>query len=418
MTGRNILLSIILVLICSFQNNINAQDFWYPYSNIDSVIIQKVVVKPSGEIFATGGGVFRSIDHGTSWVELGPCTATDQGIAIDSYGSIYVEGCDTIFKSFDNGDSWLPVFTAPHGLWSYSMKTGYDSIVLMGGVIAGAIVRSGDYGATWKIVLTFPGGSWQWVTDFLFSTDGVIYATTVHAEYGDPTLFKSTDYGNTWTAILTWGSGDAYTYSVAEDLQGNILLGSLGDGLYRFYDVNPPLFSRLTPGTIVNGIVVNGNDKYYLSTSDEGGPGHGGCIVFDNNDSSWIQQNSGMNNTFSGGMTVDETGHLLLWGDGGIYRSNDVIITDVKPQKDLPKPGFSIYPNPCNKYFVINRNNPSLKNKLSQIMILGNDGKLLFQETGNFTFPLKLNMDGYPKGLLCLSIWNAGHYYTYKIIHD
>ena len=419
-------LVLFLLLTCFFQKNIVAQDFWYPYSQIDSVNIWNLVVNSYGDMFASTtnplslpnhGGIYRSTDHGTSWSNVGPFpNIGGMGMDIDSYGSIYITAWNNIYKSSDNGYSWDSIYSN-FNITIYDIKTGYDSIVLMGGMGGVGIVRSGNYGLTWNEVLPFPGSD-QWITDFVFSSNGVIYATSVHADNGDDTFFKSEDFGKTWIPIPTGDCGCGYSYSAAEDQQGNILMGSIGSGLFRFYNTNPPTFIQLTPFTTVNGIVKTSDNKYYLATSDNPIPGYGGCMVYNAVDSSYIQQNSGLNIDNSEGMICDELGHLLIYAYGHIYRSNEAIITGLNPNKNIPVKGSQINPNPCNDFILITNNEPTLKKGITRITILGIDGRIYYKEAGLFSFPMKVSVEKLPQGLLFISIENDVYQDRLKLIHQ
>ena len=155
-----------------------------------------------------------------------------------------------------------------------------------------------------------------------------------------------------------------------------------------------------------------------MSASTDAGQLLGGCIIFDANDSTWMQQNSGMNIGTSYGITYDESGHLLIWGGNLIFRSNDIIISDANSKAKQRGEELSIFPNPCKEFIFINLNNHCVSNENIKITILGSDGKQYFQDLGFFNFPVKLSIENYPIGLLCVLIELGGHHYIFKVIHS
>jgi len=329
-----------------------AQDFWQSMNVPDSSYIMNVKVNSSGDIFLGEQNTYslpnysaiqRSSDHGMTWIPVCPTAyGVVAGIDINQLGNIYAESMDTIFESVTNGDSWE---NRGYCGMSSVLKCGFDSIMLKGGYDYTAIVRSGDHGATWKVVLVL-SGLWPWVTDFAYADNGMIYASIRVTDSGESGVYRSNDLGNTWEPF---GLNNYAVYSVAMDNNGNLLAGTLGQGFFR-YDMSTQQWTNLIDNTSIMGIFVSADNKFYLASSDMPTFNNlGGCIIYNDNDGTYYNQNSGLADHFmSDGITIDEERYLLLWGSGLLFKSIEQVITDVNSQpKTKPQNTFSNYPNPA-----------------------------------------------------------------------
>ena len=417
---------ILLLLGClGFFQNLPAQDFWEPMTIPDSSRIRDVMVNPSGDIFLgesksfsipDHGGIQRSGDHGATWTPICPqAYGNGNSLSIDQFGHIYASATNSIFKSENNGDSWVNL-----GYYEFGsvLECGFDSILLKGGYDYTAIVRSGDYGATWKEVFTLLEGQWSYVTDFVFAGNGMIYASVEISDLSESGVYRSTDLGNTWEPF---GLDEYAVMSVAMDNNGNLLAGAMSRGLFR-YDMATRQWTNLFDNTTVNGILVTQDNKFYLATSDMPTFSNlGGCIVYDDNTGTWYNQNSGLlaDHFTSGGITVDEEGYLLLWSEGGsLYKSTEQVITDVPSQPgNRSQNSFYNYPNPFTDQTYLYYKNENEKIREVEIRVFGADGKLYYHFTGETTSPFLLTTEKYPPGLYSVIVNDHGNHRVIKIIH-
>ncbi len=415
---------ILLLLGClGFFQNLTAQDFWEHMNIPDSSSVVDIMVNSSGDIFLGEskyfsvpdyGGIQRSGDHGATWTPVCPrAYGHGNSLSIDQFGHIYASVSDSIYKSENNGDSWINL---GYGGFGHTLECGFDSIVLKGGYDYTAIVRSGDYGATWKEVFTLLEGLWSYVTDFAFASNGMIYASVRISDMSESGVYRSTDLGNTWEPF---GLDDYAVMSVAMDNNGNLLAGTMSQGLFR-YDMTTQQWTNLLDNTTVNGIIVTQDNKFYLATSDMPTFSNlGGCIVYDDNTGTWCNQNSGLSDHFiSDGITVDKDGYLLLWAGGLLFKSTEQVITDVQPQSNaISQNMFFNYPNPFTDHTSIFYDTGNEKTREVEIRVFDMNGKLYFHHSGKTSFPFLLNTEMYPPGLYSVVINDQGKHSRIKIVH-
>ncbi len=198
------------------------------------------------------GGMWRSIDGGTSWVRVTPfdrtqsvsCVAQDTrpgktnvwyygtgeyiGNSASGNFSANYRG-DGIFKSIDNGATWTQLASTKEGLpqdfgrFKYIWRMATDPVRSDSDVVyaaaMGGIYRSNDGGDSWNLVLG--GGSrWSSTTDLAITSTGVLYATlnsyavipSTGAGSGNSTyrgMWRSED-GLNWVKITPTGYPSAY----------------------------------------------------------------------------------------------------------------------------------------------------------------------------------------------------------------
>jgi hypothetical protein len=418
-----------VIIFLSLQQELWSQNFWEQIPFSDSALIFTAKVNIEGDIFLavqnswtlpSPQGIFRSTDHGASWQNVSPSGVSIggncRGLDIDSYGNIFTWRSETIFKSGNNGLSWIPIYSdIDHNFFINTIKSGFDSVILVGGYGQHGILRSGDYGATWSIVYSLPISSWQSFTDFLYDPTGKIYACSVHPESGYQSLLESNDVGKTWNPILSSQYVGGLN-ALALDNQGNLLLGSQGHGLCRL-NLSTHEYSYLTPSTTVTGILVSTDDKYYLATNDETYPGHGGCLIYDNSNNSFIQQNSGLSDRFCKGIITDESGHLLIFGDW-LHRSVESIITDVRIYQWNSDFSFRCFPNPAYEYVIIDQCNGFCLFSKMHITIYDITGKKHLDENKKIKFPLRIDLAAYPTGLFFVNIESGSQQFSVRFLHS
>ena len=160
------------------------------------------VIKSNQYILAatenTGPGVYRSSDHGSTWIETSGMA--DQSVRSFTKNSLYIFACTWgggVFRSNDDGGTWQSL-----GLNNNGFRSIYAAgeTIFVGGE---KIYFSTNNGDTWESrQLPYPAGdTWCFYYD-----NGILYA-------GDMGLYYSTDLGNTWQL----------KYGVSFDNQGNAI---------------------------------------------------------------------------------------------------------------------------------------------------------------------------------------------------
>ncbi len=195
-----------------------------------------VVWAGTGESFlirpahAIGNGVYKSVDSGRTWVNMGlQPTARISRVIIDPHNSnvVYVAALGNtntpqqergVYKTTDGGKSWTRVLfvdentgcsdlsidpqhpdTLYAAMWQIDIKTWK----LSSGGPGSGIYKTTDGGATWKPLRNgLPGGPDHPVgktsVDVAVSSPGIVYALI---EDKTPGLYKSEDAGEHWTLL-------------------------------------------------------------------------------------------------------------------------------------------------------------------------------------------------------------------------
>jgi len=367
------------------HNSSVPQDFWHHINTLQDHVIQSIVTDSNGYIYIAAGsqinnsmGLYVSFDNGQSFKSTdligSPCRDCD----ISSSQRIYALGGNWtmgfgVFKSEDQGTSWTHLFYV--GDW-YSLKCGFDSIILVGCNRMEGILRSGDYGQTWDTAFSITSNLSQWFTDFAYATDHVIYASSRNPFEGDRGVYFSEDYGNTWQYL---GLNEE-AISLEVDNYNNLLVGTVGSGLFR-YNKNEAQWEWLVYSTTVNDIVVSPDDRIFLAML--GTPNfNGGVMISPDNGNTFYYVNSGLIPDYNvGNFAFDEFGRMYCTEINNtfsdLYLSNDTIITSVEILRKIENIPFTKYPNPCKDFIEIK----SLNNKcpINEISIFTTSGIALFK---------------------------------------
>ena len=246
----NCRLSLACSLLFNFASTARADNFWVPFSNppggpascfaIDTT--QDAVFAGAGWLTAynginNGGTVYRSLDHGATWVDVGDdirvASVQNSRVRTIAAGTtgIILAGADVgIYRSVDGGNHWS---LSNSGLGSTNIRgLAFDPNGLAYVSVPAAVLTSGDNGASWTnagsgmtsanplnfafgpgyvLLATRDGmfkriGSGAWLpvnnglTDLRLdgvhrSAAGVLYAAT------DSGLFRSTDDAGNWSPV-------------------------------------------------------------------------------------------------------------------------------------------------------------------------------------------------------------------------
>ena len=83
--------------------------FWQQTNGPSGGPVGSLAINRAGHVFASGGGIFSSMDHGETW-SLTSLT-TGGTLVINNAGHIFVGAFGGVFRSMDNGESWTQVNT-------------------------------------------------------------------------------------------------------------------------------------------------------------------------------------------------------------------------------------------------------------------------------------------------------------------
>jgi len=229
-------------------------------TNLDT---RTIVIKNDGTVFCGAGFsnsdqgvIFRSTDNGNNWVraDTGIAWSTHlNAMAVDITGNIYAGAYDGVYKSTNNGSSWINIGGA-----GGAKELAFNS--------TGDLFLASYGGGFWKL----PDGDTTWVD--LTSNIGSNYIFTLFIGSNDYIYThqkRSTDNGQTWT---NYSVGE-FVYAVAENSAGHLFFGTndYGQGVYRSFDFGSTweLISNglPTPGLDINSLAVDSEDYLYAGTN-------------------------------------------------------------------------------------------------------------------------------------------------------
>lgn len=267
-------------------------------------------------------GVFRSTNNGVSWTIVGsgfPPNSDVNALAINSLGHIFagtpytgVASSSGLFLSTDNGNSWqqtaLRVTTVLCLLFN-------SSGMLFVGTNSDGIFRSIDNGTTWVQINS--GIRTNRIMCLAIDSTGIIYAGT------DSGVYRSSNNGSTWAQVNS-GLTSSYVLSLAVNPSGTIFAGTNGGGIFRSTD-NGSTWTQLNIAT------SSSRAFFSLSVSPTGlifaGPYGDGLYRSTNNGDTW-QKCGGIPNTFVLALASGPNSQVMAGIDNPgsyqrVYRSTD-----------------------------------------------------------------------------------------------
>lgn len=393
-----------------------SQDFWEMIPTPDTLRTSDIACKNNGTLFISNygkGGVYRSFDQGDNWQLAGFKGLNIVSIAVNpATDDVFVQGIDHsqssyfgIFKSSDNGNNWQAVYLPDFSFDNIRQyRCGFDSIMFAGAVRY--IFRSADHGQTWDVAHFSNAANYVEVfTDFAFSPDGIIYATSARMYSDCGKLWRSLDTGLTWEEI----GGCNFYDSMAIDSSGKILIG--GEGLFR-YDPVTQVWEQLLPSFYrPDDIIVAPNQNIYIGCNLTG-ISIGGVLVSENNGQTFTAINSGIDWIDVMRLKPDNIGRLLVV-NGDVLRSIDTLITNTSYNSLNTNSRLFIYPNPVESYFTVQT--PEIFGAKIIVSIYSITGIKLYEETVNngnrIRFP-----SGLMPGIYIVTAQGARYKTTAKII--
>ena len=225
-----------------FRSTDNGES-WYGFDVNQNLTLYQtfcLAINARGHILAgiEGGGIFRSTDNGDSWVQLNTGTSQNtyvRALAINPAGHIFAgtsqgtiggPSAPGIYRSTDNGDSWM---LDSNGLGNRDVSVlAISSSGQIYAAAGGSVFCSTDNGDSWRQKST--GLTAPWVYQFAFNSRGDIFALAANGD-GSSQIFRSTDNGDSWLAVgeNPFGTGlDA----IVIDKEGYIIAGTEA-GVFR-----------------------------------------------------------------------------------------------------------------------------------------------------------------------------------------
>lgn len=274
-------------------------------------------------VFAgTEGGVFKSTDNGETWIPfnngLGGNVVYE--LAVDRNSRVYAAlSQGGIFRSELNADNWVSISPRDTTAWAVALNSAGH---IFAGTSAG-LYRSTDDGANWEEKNSgLPGAV---ILSLSINSVGHIYAGTNMAG-----VFRSTDGGDIWApTALVIGAILAIELNSDDDVFAGMLTGIPGQGI-RFSWDNGVVW-RLPDGgftpSIVYDVAVNSDDFVFA-----GGDGDGVLRSIDEG-VNWETKNSGLTSTIIYSLALDKDERLYAGSDSGYvyYTFNPTTIPPIDP---------------------------------------------------------------------------------------
>ncbi|MGA2625184.1 MAG: hypothetical protein ABSF91_15110 [Bacteroidota bacterium] len=227
---------------------------------------------------ADPGGIFRSFDHGDSWLPCDTGLADRNILAMTTCGNVLLAGTEMsgIFRSTNDGNNWFPAgvgFTD----FNASAFAVWDSLVLVGSR-SGGVYASVDSGATWTLVSR---PSWLGISSLAIQPDPAAAGhLRLFAADQFRGLFRSTDNGSTWVPS-GYGLTDSLVGPLAVVPDGNgsggtmLMAGTFTGGAFRSTDRGGSWSRMIIPntqvysvGTTQTSLFAGGALRTYRSTDD------------------------------------------------------------------------------------------------------------------------------------------------------
>ena len=300
-----------------------------------------LALHPSGDIFVglsrefpalNGGGVFRSTNNGTTWLETALTRTEVQALSINSSGEILAGTYAGISRSSDNGAQWVLANAGIRATDIRALAARFGR-ALYAGSWGGGILRTSNRGNNWAST----GLMNAYVQSLAVNNAGHIFAGL----YGS-SLRRSTDDGNTWLA-----SGPSSVTSLAINAGGTVF-GGTPTGVSRSTD-NGQSWMYTLAFSSVQSVAVSSNADVYAGTFFNG--------VFRSTDNGQNWTSVGLTRRWILSIAATSAGTLLAGSDaffdslgGGIYRSTDAGNTWTHPASGFST--LSLLANPSGHVYA------------------------------------------------------------------
>ena len=248
--GKMVLLAALLLAASSAVSQVQFWEQLNPPFNVGKV--SDILPGPGDTVFVglvdlPSGNVYRSTNRGTDWTQFGNLNLAAYSLARHPNGDIYVGSDFRVYKTSDNGQTW--VATAPVSVGAIG-GIGV-SISNTGAVFASsgaALSRSTDNGNSWSVIMrtyTVHGNTTVLLgSRIALAPNGLMVVGTL-SDYpnGVIKLFRSTNYGSTWISLPFPDSAgppisvsDIFLNSTGDIFVEALGLGTTGSGVYRTTD--------------------------------------------------------------------------------------------------------------------------------------------------------------------------------------
>lgn len=312
---------------------------WEQSSGTEGLDMQAVI--SMGETSFAGGqtGTYKSTNDAESFYSSNTGNDDNGPTRGFTYDNQYIYTCTSqgVFRSSDNGESWIPKNTGLNNLLSHGIINTGSLLVHVG---PGGVSISNNQGENW-VPAGLTGTDVRCVTHI---QDTLFVGTNGQG------LYKSTDWGSSWTAINNGSSSSNFR---AIESKGNTLFagGQNGTGVFRSTNFGHSweLLSNGIASSSFRGFAHN-NDLIVA-----GSTGAGVFYSIDNGDS-WTEINSGLTDFTIFDLSLSNNHIVAATHNQGVFRFNlSNISLSVMDSHPVTR-SFELhqnYPNPFNPVTTI-----------------------------------------------------------------
>jgi photosystem II stability/assembly factor-like uncharacterized protein len=249
-------------------------------------------------------GVFRSTDNGGHWTALNMPRREDVRVnALHTLGGdLFAGTISGLFRSTDRGESWAD---GNSGMKNASVRAlAMDGTKLCVGTWGAGVFLSSDGGDSWECFLPNSSASFS----LAFTASDFYVGGVNHLAY-------SARGSTSWTPVYLGRAGWVYSLAAKGD---SVFAGTSIGGLFRTWNFGPGWYALDTVGfkdTTVNSLVFDGTTLYagtqmgVFSSTDDG--------------QSWTTLNSGLTTLDTRALAFKGSDLFAgTWG-GGVFRSTD-----------------------------------------------------------------------------------------------
>ena len=316
----------LLILPLLFLNErANAQ--WQQLNGPSGGNIAYITSGPGGYVYAaaSGSGIFRSDDNGTTWnsINSGLSASYINTIVFNDAGMLFASSVSNgVFRSVDYGNTWTEINSGISNLNIASLAINESGYLFAGSIShideSATVYRSTDNGETWTDLMLNPNNYVQQMV-LGIGNEGEIYAGT------DGLLLYSANNGDSWEELLINGIAP-YVISMGRSESGDFYIGmNFGDGLWR--KVNGSEQWEHVMDDDVYAIACDMNDNMFIST--------GSAILYSNtNGNSWMPTNDAEISGIINSLCAHNEGYVYA-GAYGLYKTSDNGVTWIESTEGI-----------------------------------------------------------------------------------
>jgi photosystem II stability/assembly factor-like uncharacterized protein len=317
-------------------------------------------------------GMYVSMDHGSTWSRKNTGLASFDVMCVHTATSATYIGTlnDRGYATFDNGDNWI---NKSNGLSS-------DPKIIRSDTSNGkvfAVTRGAQFTPQKLFQTTNNGNTWIEIPTGFTSNYTSLYVSGADIYVGTDTgkIYFTNNNGGNWSLVNS--NLPAATISEMLKSSGKIFAAT-GAGLFESSN-NGASWNSITNGIPSDTIsdVMSANGMLYAAV-----PGYG-VYTSSNNGSSWSTFNNGLSD-----FTVEELAYdgaaVYVSTISGVYAF--AVSSNIIP---IAQATVSVFPNPSTGAVIIH----DLKPASYTIEVYDVEGKLLFNEKGNFSGSKALNLN-------------------------